>query len=106
MFNAGDLFVSLVVGLALPLAILDGLRALVGSSMPVQRDGFQIETRLSPWLLALIAGPGLLIERLIEAWRGQSLRAGDLPAGAFIVLGWATIYGYVVLRGVQFLLPV
>lgn len=105
MFNAGDLFVSLVVGLALPLAILDGLRALVGARMPAQHDGFQIETRLSPWLLAVIAGPGLLIERLIEGWKAQSLGAGDLSSGAFIALGWATIYGYVVLRGVQLLLP-
>jgi len=106
MFNAGDFFVSLVVGLALPLILLDGLRALVGARMPVQHDGFQIETRLSPWLLAVIAGPGLLIERLIEGWKAQSLGASDLAAGAFIALGWATIHGYVVLRGVQLLLPV
>jgi hypothetical protein len=105
MFNAGDLFVSLVVGLALPLAILDGFRAVVGSGMPVQHDGFQIETRLSPWLLAVIAGPGLLVEKLLRGWRAQSLAAGDLPAGAFIALSWATIYGYVVLRAAQFLLP-
>ncbi|MDB5556322.1 MAG: hypothetical protein JWL86_6306 [Rhizobium sp.] len=105
MFNAGDLFVSVVVGLALPLAILDGLRMLAGSRMPVQHDGFQIETRLSPWLLAVIAGPGLLVEKLIEGWKEQSLDAGDLPAGAFIAVGWATIYGYAVLRGVQFVLP-
>jgi hypothetical protein len=106
MFNAGDLFVSLVVGLALPLAILDGLRVFAGAGMPVQHDGFQIETRLSPWLLAVIAGPGLLIEKLLAGWKEQSLDAGDLPAGAFIALGWATIYGYVVLRGVQFFLPI
>lgn len=105
MFNAGDLFVSLVVGLALPLAILDGLRALVGVGMPAQHDGFQVETRLSPWLLAVIAGPGLLVEKLIEGWKEQSLGAGDLPACAFIAVGWATIYGYVVVRGVQLLLP-
>lgn len=105
MFNAGDLFVSLVVGLALPLAILDGLRAFVGSRMPVQHDGFQIETRLSPWLLAVIAGPGLLVEKLIEGWKEQSLSARDLPAGAFIAVGWAATYGYAVLRGVQFVLP-
>lgn len=106
MFNADDLFVSLVVGLALPLAILDGLRAVVGASTPAQHDGFQIETRLSPWLFAMIAGPGLLIEKLIEGCKEHSLGASDLSAGAFIALGWATIYGYVVLRGVQFLLPV
>jgi len=106
MFNAGDLFVSLVVGLALPLILLDGLRALVGSRMPIQNDGFQVETRLLPWLLAVIAGPGLLIEKLIEGWKAHSLGAGDLPVGAFIAFSWATIYGYVVLRGVQLLLPV
>jgi hypothetical protein len=105
MFNAGDLFVSLVVGLALPLAILDGFRTFVGSRMPVQHDGFQIETRLSPWLLAVIAGPGLLVEKLIHGWKEQSLNASDLGAGAFIAVGWATIYGYAVLRGVEFLLP-
>lgn len=106
MFNAGDLFVSLVVGLALPLAMLDGLKALIGSRLPAQHDGFQVETRLSPWLLAVIAGPGLLVEKLIAGWKEQSLGAGDLSAGVFIALGWATIHGYVVLRGVQFLLPV
>ena len=106
MFNAGDLFVSLVVGLALPLAILDGLRALVGAGMPTQEDGLQIETRLSPWLLAVNAGPGLLVERLIEGWKEQSLGANDLAVGAFIALGWAMIHGYIVLRGVQFLFSV
>ena len=100
MFNSGDLFVSLVIGLAMPLAILDGLRAVIGPGMPVQHDGFQIETRLAPWLLALLAGPGLLLERLVEAWHRQALTAGDLSFGVFIVLGWAGIYGYVVLGAV------
>lgn len=106
MFNAGDLFISLVVGLALPLATLDGLRAFVRLDMPVQHDGLQMETRLSPWLLTVISGPGLLLEKLAEAWREQSLGAGDLLAGAFIALGWAMIYGYVVLRVVGVLLPI
>lgn len=101
MFNAGEFFVSLVVGLAMPLAILDGFRALAGTGMPVQHDGFQVETRFSPWLLAVIAGPGLLVERLVERWKSETLERGDIGAGAFVALGWAAIYGYCVLRGVE-----
>ena len=105
MFNTGDVFISLVVGLAMPLAILDGLRVFVGGHMPVQHDGFQIETRLSPWLLALLAGPGLLFERMTAGWRDGTISGHDLASGAFIVVGWAAIYGYCVLRAVQFLVP-
>jgi len=103
MFNLGDLFVSLVVGLAMPLVILDGFRTLVGTGMPSQQDGFQVETRLSPWVLAVIAGPGLLYERLADGWRRDVLDRGDMSAGAFITLGWAAIYGFCVLRVVEIL---
>ena len=101
MVNAGDLFISLVAGLALPLALLDGLRLFVGEALPEQRDGFQIERRLAPWLLAVIAGPGLLIERLAAGWREEMLSRGDLTAGCFIALGWAMIYGFIVLRALE-----
>jgi hypothetical protein len=103
--TGSDLFVSLVVGLAVPLAILDAARTILEDRLPVQAEGFQIERRLMPWLLAVIAGPALLFDRVAEGWREGSLSRSDILSGAVITLGWAMIYGFVVLKAVQFLGP-
>lgn len=97
MVNGGDLFVCLVAGLAMPLAILDGIRAVAGSSIPQQPAGLQRERRPILWLFALIAGPGLFAERMLAAWRNGDLSAADRVNALVITLGWAALYGYVVL---------
>ena len=92
MVNGGDLFVSLVAGLAVPLALLDGLRAVVGG--PVLRERSQPAVN---WLLALVAGPGLFIETMLDKWRQGNLDRADAVNAMVIALGWATLYGYVLL---------
>ena len=96
--TSSDFFVCLVAGLAMPLAILDAFRACVDDELPVQGDGFQLEYRLTPWLLALFAGPALLFDRIATGWREQRISAADIAWGAIITLGWAMIYGFVVLK--------
>lgn len=103
MITSGELFVCLVAGLAIPLAILDAARIMFGDGLPVQADGFQLERRLSPWLLALFAGPALLFDRIVEGWRENHLSTADIASGIFITVGWAAIYGFVVLKIVQFM---
>lgn len=103
MMTSSDLFVSLVVGLAVPLAILDAARTMFDGALPVQVDGLQLERRLAPWLLGVFAGPALLFDRVAEGWREGSLSRADIASGAFITLGWAMIYGFVVLKVVHFL---
>ena len=98
-----ELFVSLVAGLAVPLAILDAARIILEDRLPVQDNGLQFERRLTPWLLALIAGPALLFDRVAEGWREKSMSAADIVCGVFITAGWAAIYGFVFLKFVQFL---
>lgn len=93
MVNGSDLFVSLVVGLAMPLALLDGLRALSVSP----RAGDLHESRSAAWLMALVAGPGLFVERMLAGWRQGGLGRDDAVNAVIIALGWATLYGYVVL---------
>lgn len=93
----GDIFVCLVAGLAIPLAILDAARTILDGRLPLQVNEFQFERRALPWLLALLAGPALLVDRVAEGWREGAMARSDIAHGAVITLGWAGIYGYVVL---------
>ena len=92
-----DVFVCLIAGLSIPLAILDAARTILDEHMPLQIDGLQFEKRALPWILALLAGPGLLVDRVAEGWREGVMSRGDLVQGAIITLGWAGLYGYVIL---------
>lgn len=101
--TSSDLFVCLVVGMAVPLAILDAARTILAGGLPVQDEGFQFERRLAPWLLALFAGPALLFDRIVEGWREGTLSKADIASGVFITVGWAGIYGFVLLQAARFL---
>ena len=103
MITSGELFVCLVAGLAMPLAILDAARAMFEDGLPEQGDGFQLERRLAPWMLALFAGPALLFDRVAGGWRDSQLSKADIASGAFITAGWAVLYGFVVLKFIQYL---
>jgi hypothetical protein len=96
--TVGDLFVCLIAGLAVPLAILDAARTILEDRMPMQIEGLQFEHRALPWMLALLAGPALLADRVAEGWREGGMSRSDIAHGAVITLGWAGIYGFVVLR--------
>jgi hypothetical protein len=98
MFSSGDLFICLVVGLAVPLAILDVARSLLEGELPRQADGFHLERRVMPWVLALLAGPALLFDRVAEGWREKSYSNSDIAIGIFLTAGWASIYGFVLLK--------
>jgi hypothetical protein len=93
-----DVFVCLVAGFAVPLAIVDLVKALTEGHLPVQEGGARFERRMLPWFLALVAGPGLLVDRLAELWHLKSIGAGDLVSGTLIAFGWAFIYGFVFLQ--------
>lgn len=105
MVNAGDLFVCVVAGLAMPLAMLDGFKALAGSALPSQAAGFQFERRPLAWLLALVLGPGLFADRMLSAWREGELSLADCINAFVITIAWAAIYGFVVLSLVKASLP-
>lgn len=101
--TSSDLFICLVAGLAVPLAILDAARTILDERLPVQGAGLQFERRLAPWLLALFAGPALLFDRIAEGWKERAISTGDVAFGAFITIGWAMIYGFVLLKAAQIL---
>ena len=96
------LLISFIVGFAVPLAITDFVKAVRDGHLPLQADGFQVETRLEAWLLALVAGPGLLVDRLASGWREGEYSRSDLVNGAVIAAGWAGLYGFVFLKGVTY----
>lgn len=105
MVNAGDLFVCAVAGLAMPLAMLDGFRLLAGTMIPSQAAGFQFERRPLVWLMAILLGPGLFADRMLAAWREGTLSIADGINAFVITLGWAAIYGFVVLSLAKAFLP-
>jgi len=98
MINAGDLFVCLVTGLALPLALLDCAKAIAAATQPSHAAGLPIDRWPVMWLSALILGPGLFVERMLASWRSGALSAADQVNAMVIALGWAGIYGFVVLE--------
>jgi hypothetical protein len=101
--TSGDIFVCLIAGLAVPLAILDVAKAILDDGLPEQGDGLQFERRLAPWLLGLLAGPALLFERIAEGWREKSIPAVDIVSGTIITVGWAAVYGFVLVKSAQLL---
>ena len=101
MVNAGDLFVCVVAGLAMPLAMLDGFKALAGSALPGQPERLQLERRPLIWILAVMLGPGLFADRMLAAWREGNLSRLDQMNAFVIALGWAAIYGFVALSLVR-----
>ena len=86
MVNAGDLFVCVVAGLAMPLAMLDGFKALAGTALPSQGAGFQLERRPLVWLMAILLGPGLFADRMLAAWREGQLSPADRINGFVFTL--------------------
>jgi len=104
MVNAGDVFVCMVMGLAMPLALLDGFKALANAALPSQGAGLQFERRPLVWLIAIILGPGLFAERMLASWRADELSVADAINAFVITLGWAAIYGFIVLNAVKALL--
>jgi hypothetical protein len=101
MISGDDLFVCLVAGLAMPLAILDLVRTWLDDRLPMQEPGLQFERRLMPWLLTAFAGPALLLDRTAQGWREKTMSSADVAWGAVITLGWAAIYGFVALTFVN-----
>lgn len=99
MINGGDVIVSIVAGLALPLAMLDGYRALAGSTL--QWSVATAQHCIVALLLAILLGPGLFVERMLASWRSGALSAADSVNALVIALGWAGLYGYVILRLVE-----
>lgn len=105
MVNGGDLFLCVLAGLVIPLVILDGLKGLGVETVLRQVPGMQVERRPMVWLFAVVAGPGIFMERMLSAWRRDGLTAADGVNAIVITLGWAAIYGFVVLGVVRALLP-
>jgi hypothetical protein len=106
MVNGGDVFICVVVGLALPLAMLDGYRALAGVTLQGQFREAHLERRLIQWFLVLLLGPGLFAERMLVAWREGALSAVDGVNAFVITIGWAALHGFVVLGAIRTVLPV
>lgn len=105
MVNGGEIFVCMIAGLAIPLALLDGLRAFAGGLLPHQNPGLQFEQRPLTWVLAIALGPALFADRMLADWREGRLEIADRVNALVITLGWAAIYGYVVLGLGTWMLP-
>ncbi|MGV3553038.1 DUF6949 family protein [Rhizobium sp.] len=106
MINAGDLFICVVTGLAMPLAMLDGYRALAGAALQEQVVGWHGRRGPVVLLLAILLGPGLFVEKMLTAWRRGELSPADRVNALVIALGWAALYGFVVLGFVRMTLPI
>ena len=93
--NASDLFVALLFGLSIPLMLSSVLRG-IGAG-----DGGYLthERRFSAMavITAILAGPGLLIDRLREDWETGSISQENLLFGVLAAIAWSFLYGFVAL---------
>lgn len=93
MLEASDIVVSLVIGLAAPLAILDSGRLMLEDSR-AGRESRQVErSRFLSWILALVAGPALFAERMIAEAKAGDLKGGQLALSGLALVSWSWLYG-------------
>lgn len=103
MMNYADLLLCLLTGFAIPLAltgfVTEGLRSYSGGAMSDRPVRLAVQ-----WSAAFVCGPGLFAVRLLDGWRSGQEGAGEQVAGWLACLGWAALYGYVVLNAVRLLM--
>jgi hypothetical protein len=97
MLDVSDLVVSLIIGLAAPLAILDSSRMMFEGLIPERGPGQNGQGRLLSWLLAVIAGPALFAERVIAEVKSGDLRGGQMGLSIAAVFAWCWLYGLALL---------
>ena len=96
MMTLEDVLVALVTGLAVPLALANLAGTVLGDKWPQH----QMKPGQMNWLavaLSIAAGPGLLADRLVACHQCATLQNDELALGVVAVLGWAIVYGTVVL---------
>ena len=93
--NVLNLAQSTLAGFLCSMIVLELLAITLKRKWPAQQPGFQLEMRLLPWLLALLAGPALFFDATA---RYRRMRAGSL-ADCVTVWGllavWSASYGLV-----------
>jgi hypothetical protein len=95
--NGEDIFIALIAGLSVPLAISGAARSLLGNDWPVQRSRFAVSNGFTAIALAVLAGPGILIDRLVEDFRNGNLDTAEAGLAAGAAFAWAMLYGFVLL---------
>lgn len=93
--NVANLVQAGLLGFLCSLVLLEVLARLVGRRWPVQSAGFQLEFRLLPWVLAVLAGPALFFEATAPYRR---MRAGQRLDGLLVwalLAVWSASYGTV-----------
>jgi hypothetical protein len=88
------------LGFVLPVILMDLARHRLAARWPVQRqEGFRLELRALPWVLAFIAGPAILWERA-RRHRGRGWGYGaELGMLYGLTALWSVCYGTLVLSG-------
>ena len=97
MFEASDIIVSLIIGLAAPLAILDSSRLIFDGLLVARGTAQDGRGRFLSWIFALAAGPALFGERVVLEARAGRMRGGQVGLSVAAVLGWAWLYGLVLI---------
>lgn len=91
--NVANLAEAALEGFLISLFILEISRALVGDHWPVQVEGFQIERRILPWVLAIVAGPALIWDAGKPFRQRERGTWADCAAALVIFAAWSLSYG-------------
>lgn len=83
-----------LAGFLISLLVLDIIRPLVGEHWPLQVEGFRLERRLLPWLIAIVAGPAVLWDRSRSYRSGQAGSFSDAVLLMMLVAVWSASYGF------------
>ncbi len=80
-------------GFLVSLLVLECLRPIVGAHWPEQRQGLQMENRVLPWAIAVLAGPALLWDQS-RAYRSRRVGSlADLGVIVVLIAVWSASYG-------------
>ncbi|MGR6430826.1 hypothetical protein ACU5AY_07890 [Rhizobium sp. PAMB 3174] len=98
--NFAGFAMAAALGFVLSIALMDITRHHLAARWPVQRqEGFRIERRLLPWMLALVAGPAILWEQA-RRFQGKGWEYGiELAVLYALTALWSLCYGTLVLSG-------
>jgi hypothetical protein len=100
MMNLADPILCLLTGIAVPMA-LAGFVAEGAGVLSARGESSWFGWALGAWGAAMVAGPGLFAQRLVEGWRSGAENTAEQLCGWVACAGWAALYGYVLLSAVR-----
>lgn len=98
--NVLNLAQATLFGFLCSMIVLEVLSRLFKRHWPAQAPGLQLERRLLPWVLAVLAGPALFFDATAGYRRMRAGTVADCVAVWMLLAVWSASYGAVLTMAV------